>query len=165
MNVVTGLGKVVGAELVRNRDVDKISFTGSVGVGEGIMRDGAATMKRVTLELGGKSPTILLDDAPLDEAIPAALSMAFLNSGQACAAGTRLLVPKSELDSVKAAIQDTMKSFPSAIRPIPRSLLDRWCRKISTTACSPTSERVLRKGPRCWLVARVIRKVSKRATS
>src|ERR1700680_4050002 len=58
-NVVIGRGDVVGAELVRNRDVAKISFTGSVGVGEGIMRDGAATMKRVTLELGGKSPTIL----------------------------------------------------------------------------------------------------------
>src|SRR4029077_18464887 len=98
MKVVTGFGKVVGAELVRNRDVDKISFTGSVGVGEGIMRDGAATLKRVTLELGGKSPTILLDDAPLDEAIPAALVLAFLNSGHACAAGTRLLVPKSRLD-------------------------------------------------------------------
>src|SRR6476660_9383021 len=63
MNVVTGLGKIVGTELVRNPDVDKISFTGSVAVGEGIMRDGAATMKRITLELGGKSPTILLDDA------------------------------------------------------------------------------------------------------
>jgi aldehyde dehydrogenase (NAD+) len=111
INVVTGLGKTVGAELVRNPGVDKISFTGSVAVGEGIMRDGAATMKRVTLELGGKSPTILLDDAPLDEAIPAALTMAFLNSGQACAAGTRLLVPKSKLDSVKTAIRDAMKSF------------------------------------------------------
>ncbi len=61
LNVVTGLGNTVGAELVRNPDVAKISFTGSVGVGESIMRDGAATMKRVTLELGGKSPTILLD--------------------------------------------------------------------------------------------------------
>ena len=111
MNVVTGLGKVVGAELVRSPDVDKISFTGSVAVGEGIMRDGAATMKRVTLELGGKSPTILLDDAALDRAIPAALTMAFMNSGQACAAGTRLLVPKSKLDSVKTAIQETMKTF------------------------------------------------------
>jgi len=111
MNVVTGLGKVVGAELVRNPDVDKISFTGSVAIGEGIMRDGAATMKRITLELGGKSPTVLLDDAPLDEATPAALTMAFLNSGQACAAGTRLLVPKSKLNSVKTAIQETMKSF------------------------------------------------------
>src|SRR3984957_11374638 len=101
LNVVTGRGQVVGAELVRNPDVGKISFTGSVAVGESILRDGAATMKRVTLELGGKSPTILLDDADLDKAIPAALVMAFLNSGQACAAGTRLLVPKSRLDAVK----------------------------------------------------------------
>jgi len=95
LNVVTGLGNVVGAELVRNPDVAKISFTGSVAVGETIMRDGAATMKRMTLELGGKSPTVLLDDAALDKAIPAALTMAFMNSGQACAAGTRLLVPMS----------------------------------------------------------------------
>src|SRR6476660_3466649 len=106
LNVVTGLGAVVGAELVRNPDVAKISFTGSVGVGETIMRDGAATMKRVTLELGGKSPTVLLDDAALDKAIPAALTMAFMNSGQACAAGTRLLVPISRLDEVKRAILD-----------------------------------------------------------
>jgi aldehyde dehydrogenase (NAD+) len=111
LNVVTGLGNVVGAELVRNPDVDKISFTGSVAVGENIMRDGAATMKRVTLELGGKSPTILLDDADLGRAIPTALTMAFLNSGQACAAGTRLLVPRAQLESVKRAIRDAMRAF------------------------------------------------------
>jgi aldehyde dehydrogenase (NAD+) len=110
-NVVIGRGDVVGAELVRNPDVDKISFTGSVGVGERIMRDGAATMKRVTLELGGKSPTILLDDAALDQAIPAALLMAFLNSGQACAAGTRLLVPKSRLSEIKPHLRDAMRAF------------------------------------------------------
>ena len=110
-NVVTGLGTVVGAELVRNPDVAKISFTGSVAVGEAIMRDAAATMKRITLELGGKSPTILLDDAALDKAIPAALTLAFLNSGQACAAGTRLLVPRSRLDEVKRAIRDEMRAF------------------------------------------------------
>jgi aldehyde dehydrogenase (NAD+) len=112
LNVVTGRGNVVGAELVRNPDVAKISFTGSVGVGETIMRDGAATMKRVTLELGGKSPTILLDDAVLEQAIPSALIMAFMNSGQACAAGTRLLVPKSRLDQVKRAIINAMSAFP-----------------------------------------------------
>src|SRR6266704_122075 len=110
-NVLTGLGTTVGAELVRNPDVAKISFTGSVGVGESIMRDGAATMKRVTLELGGKSPTILLDDAALDQAVPAALTLAFMNSGQACAAGTRLLVPKSRLEEVKRAIRDAMRAF------------------------------------------------------
>ena len=111
LNVVTGLGNVVGAELVRNPDVAKISFTGSVAVGETIMRDGAKTMKRVTLELGGKSPTILLDDADLDQAIPSALITAFLNSGQACAAGTRLLVPTSRLDKVKQGIRETMRTF------------------------------------------------------
>ena len=75
------------------------------------MRDGAKTMKRVTLELGGKSPTILLDDAVLDQAIPSALVMAFMNSGQACAAGTRLLVPKSRFDQVKRAIVEAMAGF------------------------------------------------------
>src|SRR6266851_4952761 len=111
-NVVIGRGDVVGAELVRNPDVAKISFTGSVGIGKSIMRDGAATMKRVTLELGGKSPNILLDDVDLGNAIPTALVIAFLNSGQACAAGTRLLVPKSRLDAVKRAIVDTIPAFP-----------------------------------------------------
>jgi aldehyde dehydrogenase (NAD+) len=111
LNVVTGFGNVVGAELTRNPDVDKISFTGSVAVGESIMRDGAVTMKRVTLELGGKSPTILLDDAVLDQAIPSALVLAFMNSGQACAAGTRLLVPKSRLDEVKRSIRTAMRVF------------------------------------------------------
>jgi len=110
-NVVTGLGTVVGAELVRNPDVAKISFTGSVAVGEAIMRDGAATMKRITLELGGKSPTIVLDDAALDKAVPAALTLALMNSGQACAAGTRLLVPKSRIDEVKRAIREGMRTF------------------------------------------------------
>jgi len=111
-NVVTGRGDVVGAELVRSPDVAKISFTGSVAVGKTIMRDGAATMKRVTLELGGKSPNILLDDADLKKAIPNALVIGFLNSGQACAAGTRLLVPKNRLDEVKQAIIETMTAFP-----------------------------------------------------
>jgi aldehyde dehydrogenase (NAD+) len=112
LNVVTGLGTTVGAELLRNPDVAKISFTGSVPVGQSIMRDGAATMKRITLELGGKSPTILLDDANIKEAIPAALGIVFMNSGQACAAGTRLLVPSKELDAVKHAIVEAMHAFP-----------------------------------------------------
>ena len=112
-NVVAGRGDVVGAELVRNPDVAKISFTGSVAVGQTIMRDGAATMKRVTLELGGKSPNVLLDDADLDQAIPTALAIAFMNSGQACVAGTRLLVPRTRLDEVKRAILDAIRAFPA----------------------------------------------------
>jgi aldehyde dehydrogenase (NAD+) len=111
LNVVTGRGDVVGAELVRNPGVDKISFTGSAAVGESIMRDGATTMKRVTLESGGKSPTILLDDAKLDQAIPPALILAFMNSGQACAAGTRLLVPRKQLEAAKSAIAEAMRGI------------------------------------------------------
>jgi aldehyde dehydrogenase (NAD+) len=120
-NVVAGRGDVVGAELVRNPDVAKISFTGSAAVGQSIMRDGAATMKRVTLELGGKSPNILLDDADLNKAIPTALGIAFLNSGQACVAGTRLLVPKKRLDEVKRALVDTMPAFPAGDPADPRT--------------------------------------------
>ena len=123
LNVVTGRGNVVGTELVRSPDVAKISFTGSVGVGKSIMRDGADTMKRVTLELGGKSPTILLDDAVLDQAIPSALVMAFLNNGQACAAGTRLLVPKSRFDQVKRAIVDAMPAFPAGDPADPKTAI------------------------------------------
>src|SRR5580692_8806590 len=111
-NVISGRGEVVGAELVRHPDVAKISFTGSAAVGTSIMREGAATMKRITLELGGKSPNILLDDADLKKAIPNAFIIAFLNSGQACVAGTRLLVPKSRLDEVKQALVDTIPAFP-----------------------------------------------------
>jgi aldehyde dehydrogenase (NAD+) len=123
LNVVTGLGSVVGAELVRNPDVAKISFTGSVAVGEKIMRDGAATMKRVTLELGGKSPTILLDDAALEQAIPTALTIAFLNSGQACAAGTRLLLPRSRLDAAKQGLKRAMRSFAVGDPADPRTAI------------------------------------------
>ena len=111
-NVVIGLGNVVGAELVRNPDVAKISFTGSATVGKSIMRDGAATMKRVTLELGGKSPNIILDDADLRKAIPDAFVIGFMNSGQACVAGTRLLVPKSRFQEIKRALTETIHTFP-----------------------------------------------------
>jgi aldehyde dehydrogenase (NAD+) len=88
-NVVIGRGDVVGAEIVRNPDVAKISFTGSVAVGKSIMRDGAATMKRITLELGGKSPNILLDDADMNKAIPTTLAIAFMNTGSGTRAGRR----------------------------------------------------------------------------
>jgi len=111
-NVVIGRGDVVGAELVRSPDVAKISFTGSAAVGRSIMREGAATMKRVTLELGGKSPNVLLKDVDLKTAIPNAFVIGFMNSGQACVAGTRLLVPKSRFDEVKRALVDAAPAFP-----------------------------------------------------
>jgi len=102
INFVNGLGDVVGAEITRNPDIAKIAFTGSTIVGKIIAKGAVDSMKRVTLELGGKSPSIILDDANLEETIPTAIFAAYLNSGQACAAGTRLLVPESKLDAVNA---------------------------------------------------------------
>jgi aldehyde dehydrogenase (NAD+) len=100
-NIVTGRGEVVGAEITSHPDVAKISFTGSTAVGKAILRAGAETMKRITLELGGKSPTVILDDADLALAIPLAVDAGFMNSGQACIAGTRVLVPRSRLGAVE----------------------------------------------------------------
>ncbi len=96
-NIVTGRGDVVGAAIVDSLDIAKISFTGSTAVGKGIVRAAADTLKRVTLELGGKSPVVILDDADFDAAVPLAVMAGFANSGQACIAGTRLLVPRARL--------------------------------------------------------------------
>ncbi|MBF7982561.1 MULTISPECIES: aldehyde dehydrogenase family protein [Rahnella] len=101
-NIVTGRGDVVGAEITRHPDIAKISFTGSTAVGKAIARGAVDTLKRVTLELGGKSPNILLPDADLEKAIPLALAVGTMNNGQACIAGTRLLVPEERLEEVKA---------------------------------------------------------------
>jgi len=102
INFVTGLGNVVGTELTNNPDVAKISFTGSTAVGKLIAKNAVDTMKRVTLELGGKSPNIILNDADLNQVIPMAIYGAYMNSGQACIAPTRLLVPQDKLDEVNA---------------------------------------------------------------
>ncbi|BCP53975.1 aldehyde dehydrogenase [Kaistia sp. 32K] len=110
VNIVNGMGDVVGAELTRNPDVNKITFTGSTGVGKIIAKGAADTMKRVTLELGGKSPNIILDDADFAEAIPQAIFAAYLNSGQACAAATRRLVPAERLDEVNAIARATLEN-------------------------------------------------------
>ncbi|UYQ93628.1 aldehyde dehydrogenase family protein [Chitinophaga horti] len=110
-NIVNGLGPVVGAELTRHPDIAKISFTGSTVIGKTIARDATATLKRVTLELGGKSPNILLDDADLEKAIPLAIAAAYNNSGQACIAATRLLVPEKHLEAVKALVKTTVENI------------------------------------------------------
>ncbi|MGO4665446.1 aldehyde dehydrogenase family protein [Bosea sp. 2RAB26] len=104
-NIVTGRGEVVGAEISAHRDIAKVSFTGSTATGRAILRAGAETMKRVTLELGGKSPMVILDDADFAEAVPFALMAGFMNSGQACIAGTRILVPRARLAEFEAAIK------------------------------------------------------------
>lgn len=110
-NIVNGRGDVVGAEITANPDISKISFTGSTAVGKSILRSAADTLKRVTLELGGKSPTVILDDANFAKAIPMALEAGFANSGQACIAGTRILLPASRLDEAIAAIQIALEKI------------------------------------------------------
>jgi aldehyde dehydrogenase (NAD+) len=92
---------VVGAALTAHPDINKISFTGSTVVGKTIARGAVDTLKRVTLELGGKGANILLDDADFEKAIPTAIMACFMNNGQACIAGSRLLVPEHRLEQVK----------------------------------------------------------------
>ncbi|CDG83390.1 aldehyde dehydrogenase family protein [Janthinobacterium agaricidamnosum] len=111
VNIVHGRGEVVGNELTLHPDVAKVSFTGSTAVGKRVMRNAADTMKRVTLELGGKSAHIILDDADLGLAIPFALACGFMNNGQACIAGSRILVPEHKLPAVKAALLEGMKKW------------------------------------------------------
>lgn len=107
-NIITGRGEVVGEVINRHPDIAKISFTGSTAVGKHIVESGAESLKRVTLELGGKSPTLILDDADIMQAVPLALAAGFMNSGQACIAGTRILVPRSRQAEFEQAIADAV---------------------------------------------------------
>lgn len=100
VNIVTGFGETAGAALVAHDGVDKISFTGSTETGKAILRASAGTMKRVTLELGGKSPVIIMPDADLDKAIEATAGGIFLNSGQICVAGSRLFAHRKVYDRI-----------------------------------------------------------------
>jgi len=99
-NVVTGLGEVAGAALARHPGIDKISFTGSPEVGREIQKAAADGFKRVTLELGGKTPHIVLSDAPMEAAVAGVAMGLFANSGQICAAGTRIFVHRSRYEQV-----------------------------------------------------------------
>ncbi|MFL0315568.1 aldehyde dehydrogenase family protein [Enterobacter kobei] len=112
-NIVTGRGETVGDTISRHPDVAKISFTGSTNTGKAILRNAAESFKRVTLELGGKSPTILLDDVDLAQAIPLVIQAGFMNSGQACVAGTRILVPQSRKTEIETALAQAVAAVKS----------------------------------------------------
>lgn len=105
-NMIQGSGAVLGTALSTHEDVDMISFTGSEGVGVQITKDAAPTVKRVGLELGGKSPYIVLDDASMAQNVAAATSAMMGNSGQTCSAGSRLLVPAARMEEAIAASRD-----------------------------------------------------------
>ena len=112
LNVVPGFGKTAGAALVEHSGVDKVTFTGSPAVGRQILRAAAGNLKRVTLELGGKSANIIFPGADLDAAVKAAASGIFFNSGQVCSAGSRILVH----DSIHDEVVERLVARASAIR-------------------------------------------------
>ena len=122
-NLVTGEGPVVGETLVCSGDVDMVSFTGSTQVGRRVGALAAATVKRVSLELGGKSPNVVLDDADLGQAVTAGITDAFLNSGQTCSALTRMLVPRSRLAEVEALAERLAGDYVAGDPFDPRSRL------------------------------------------
>jgi len=110
-NVVTGYGPVVGEALVKHPEVDMISFTGSTRAGKRISELAAQMVKRVTLELGGKSASIILDDADLAAAVKGTVTNCYLNSGQTCTAFTRMLVPESRYAEARAIAAEVAAAF------------------------------------------------------
>ena len=112
VNIIAGFGETAGAPLVRHADVDKVAFTGSASVGKQIVKMAADTVKRVTLELGGKSPNIFFADADFEAAIDGALFGVFINQGEVCSAGSRILVEKS----IYSKFVDAMAAKAKTIR-------------------------------------------------
>ncbi|MCU1456623.1 MAG: aldehyde dehydrogenase family protein [Actinomycetia bacterium] len=110
-NLVTGTGPVVGEALASHPDVAMISFTGSTRAGKRVAELASGTVKKVALELGGKSPFIILDDAPIDDAVKAGLNSAYFNGGQTCVALTRMLAPRSKYEEVVAAAKTAAEGF------------------------------------------------------
>src|SRR3712207_2590828 len=115
-NLVTGYGPVVGEAIAGHPDVDMVSFTGSTRAGRRVSEVAAQTVKKVALELGGKSPNVILDDADLERAVVDGMKKCFINSGQTCSALTRMLVPREMLPVVEqiaaAVVQQTPLGTP-----------------------------------------------------
>jgi acyl-CoA reductase-like NAD-dependent aldehyde dehydrogenase len=110
-NLVTGIGPVVGEAIAGHPDVDLVSFTGSTRAGRRVSELAAATVKPVAMELGGKSPNVILDDADLSRAVPDGVAKCFLNSGQTCSALTRMLVPRERLAEVEEIAAAAAEGF------------------------------------------------------
>src|SRR6185369_1331595 len=111
VNIVTGYGETAGAALAAHPDVDKVAFTGSTEVGKLIVQAAAGNLKKVSLELGGKSPNLVFQDADLGVAIPGAASAIFFNHGQCCCAGSRLYVEKAIFDEVVQGVAEHAKKI------------------------------------------------------
>jgi acyl-CoA reductase-like NAD-dependent aldehyde dehydrogenase len=110
-NLVSGTGPVVGEAIAKHPGVDMVSFTGSTRAGKRVAELAAESVKRVALELGGKSPFIILPGAPIDEAVTAGIGSCYMNSGQTCIAWTRMLVPRAEHDAIVAKAKEVAEGF------------------------------------------------------
>jgi aldehyde dehydrogenase (NAD+) len=110
-NLVTGVGPVVGEAIAAHPDVDMVSFTGSTRAGRRVSELASATVKPVAMELGGKSPNVILDDADLERAVPDGVAKCFLNSGQTCSALTRMLVPRQRLAEAEELAKAAAETF------------------------------------------------------
>jgi len=111
LNIVTGYGHKAGAALAAHMDVDKVSFTGSTKTGRAILDAAKGNLKKVTLELGGKSPVVILDDADLNYAIPGAANAIFFNGGQVCIAGSRLYAHSGVFDKVVEGLSEAASAM------------------------------------------------------
>ncbi|WP_273212350.1 aldehyde dehydrogenase family protein [Runella zeae] len=123
INVINGRGDVMGTVLSKHPDVAKICFTGSSVVGKIIAKNAVDTMKRLTLELSGKSPHIILDDADLDIATTLAINACFMNSGQACVAGSRLLVPVYLLEKIETKLKEKVAALKVGLPTNPETFI------------------------------------------
>ncbi len=123
LNVVPGFGETAGAALVRHAGVDAISFTGSTAVGRRVMREASATLKPVSLELGGKSPNVVFADADLKQAVRGASMGVFYGKGEVCAAGSRILVEDSVHDDFVAGLAARAKQMPAGDPMDPKTRL------------------------------------------
>ena len=111
VNIVTGSGRSIGRLLVEHPDVDKVAFTGSTAVGKQLLVAAQGNLKRLSLELGGKSPTIIFADADLDEALPAAAAAIFANAGQVCVAGSRVYAQRHVYDAVCSGLAEAASTL------------------------------------------------------
>ena len=129
VNIVTGFGETAGAALANHPDVDKVAFTGSTEVGKLIVKAAAGNLKRVSLELGGKSPAIVFPDADLDHAIDGVADAIFYNQGQCCTAGSRLFAHKSVCDKIVEGMVERAGKIK----------VGRWIRPSCSGRSSPRS--------------------------
>jgi len=146
LNVVTGPGASVGQAIVEHPGIDKIAFTGDTSTGKGVMRGAAGTLKQITLELGGKSPNVVLADADLDAAVRGATVGIFYGKGEVCAAGSRLLVDRSIKDAfMEKLVARARKMVPGKPNSSACWATSTWpsarARLSSPAAAVPTSAR------------------------